>query len=51
VIEINHLENQSDRISRILIAQLFEEEKNPVEIIKCKEIIEVIETAVDKCRM
>jgi len=49
VIEINRLENESDRICRTLIAQLFEEEKDPVEIIKWKEIFEVMETAVDKC--
>lgn len=49
VIEINRLENESDRICRTLIAQLFEEEKDPVQIIKWKEIYEVIETAVDKC--
>ena len=48
-IEINRLENESDRVSRDLIAKLFVEEKDPVEIIKWKEIIEVIETAVDKC--
>jgi uncharacterized protein len=36
VIEINRLENESDRICRTLIAQLFEEEQNPVEIIKWK---------------
>jgi uncharacterized protein len=49
VIEINRLENESDRICRTLIAQLFDEEKDPVQIIKWKEIFEVIETAVDKC--
>lgn len=49
VIEINRLENESDRICRILIAQLFEEETDPVTIIKWKEIYEVMETAVDKC--
>lgn len=49
IIEINRLENESDRICRTLIAQLFEEEKDPVQIIKWKEIFEVIETAVDKC--
>ena len=49
VIEINRLENESDRICRTLIARLFEEENDPVEIIKWKEIFEVIETAVDKC--
>ena len=49
VIEINRLENDSDRMCRVLIAQLFEEENNPIEIIKWKEIFEVMETAVDKC--
>ena len=48
-IEINRLENEADRVSRNLIAQLFDEERDPVQIIKWKEIIEVIETAVDKC--
>jgi hypothetical protein len=48
-IEINRLENEGDRISRALIAQLFEEEKDPVQIIKWKEIIETVETAIDKC--
>lgn len=48
-IEINRYENESDRICRTLIAKLFDEEKDPVQIIKWKEIFEVIETAVDKC--
>jgi uncharacterized protein len=48
-IEVNRCENESDRLCRTLIAQLFDEEKDPVQIIKWKEIFEVIETAVDKC--
>jgi hypothetical protein len=48
-IEINRLENEGDRLSRALIAQLFDEERDPVQIIKWKEIIEVLETAIDKC--
>lgn len=48
-IEINRYENESDRVCRTLIAQLFDEEKDSVQIIKWKEIFEVIETAVDKC--
>jgi hypothetical protein len=48
-IEVNSLENESDRVCRTLIAQLFDEEKDPVQIIKWKEIFEVMETAVDKC--
>jgi predicted phosphate transport protein (TIGR00153 family) len=49
VIEINRLENESDRLCRLLIAGLFEDEKDPVQIIKWKEIFEVVEAAVDKC--
>jgi len=48
-IEINRYENESDRLCRTLIAQLFDEEREAVQIIKWKEIFEVIETAVDKC--
>jgi predicted phosphate transport protein (TIGR00153 family) len=49
VIEINRLENESDRLCRLLIARLFDDEKDPVAIIKWKEIFEVVEAAVDKC--
>jgi predicted phosphate transport protein (TIGR00153 family) len=48
-IEINRLENQADRQSRKLIADLFDEEKDAVQIIKWKEIIELLEFAADKC--
>jgi uncharacterized protein len=48
-IEINRLENEADRLCRDLIATLFEQEKDPVLIIKWKEIIEVLEFATDKC--
>jgi uncharacterized protein len=48
-VEVNRYENESDRLCRALIAQLFDEERDPGQIIKWKEIFEVIETAVDKC--
>jgi len=48
-IEINRLENQADRQCRNLIANLFDQEKDPVQIIKWKEIIETLEFAADKC--
>ncbi|MGH9574516.1 MAG: DUF47 domain-containing protein [Candidatus Acidiferrales bacterium] len=48
-IEINRLENVADHQSRELIAQLFEHEKDPVHIIKWKEIVETLEFAADKC--
>ena len=48
-IEINRLENEADVTVRAAIAQLFEEEKDAVEIIKWKELYEVLEIATDKC--
>ncbi|MDH7602684.1 MAG: DUF47 family protein [Armatimonadota bacterium] len=48
-IEVNRLENEGDRISRQAIAELFEKEKDPIEVIKWKEIYEHLETAIDKC--
>ena len=48
-IEIHRLENQADAQCRDLIAKLFDEEKDPVQIIKWKEIIETLEFATDKC--
>jgi len=47
-VEVNRLENEADRISRIAIAKLFEEEKDPINLIKMKELYEVLETATDK---
>lgn len=48
-ITINSLENEADTAVRAAIARLFQEEKDPVEIIKWKEILEVLEFATDKC--
>ncbi|MFQ5859494.1 MAG: DUF47 domain-containing protein [Anaerolineae bacterium] len=48
-IEINSLENEADTAVRAAIARLFREEKDPVELIKWKEILEVLEIASDKC--
>jgi predicted phosphate transport protein (TIGR00153 family) len=48
-IEVNRLENEGDKISRQAIADLFEREKDPIEIIKWKELYEHLETAIDKC--
>jgi predicted phosphate transport protein (TIGR00153 family) len=47
-IEINRLENDGDRLFQSAIASLFEEVKDPIEVIKRKEIIETLETATDK---
>lgn len=47
-IEINRLENDADRLFQSAIASLFEEIRDPIEVIKRKEIIETLETATDK---
>jgi len=47
-VEINRLENEADLVSRAAIARLFEEEKDPINLIKTKELIEFLEMATDK---
>jgi predicted phosphate transport protein (TIGR00153 family) len=47
-VEINRLENEADAISRTAIAELFDKEKDPISLIKLKELYEVLETATDK---
>jgi len=48
-IEINTLENAGDQILRSTMANLFEREKDPFELIKWKEIFERFEEAMDVC--
>jgi predicted phosphate transport protein (TIGR00153 family) len=48
-IEINRLENRVDRDFRDALARLFEEIKDPILIIKWKEIYEHLEDATDRC--
>lgn len=47
-VEINRLENEADQVARESIAKLFEREKDPIQLIKIKELYEVLETATDK---
>jgi predicted phosphate transport protein (TIGR00153 family) len=48
-IEINRLENVADKILRSALARLFREEKDPIAVIKWKEIYETLESATDRC--
>jgi uncharacterized protein Yka (UPF0111/DUF47 family) len=48
-IEIHRLENEADRIFRDAIGRLFREERDPIRLIKIKEILESIERATDTC--
>jgi uncharacterized protein len=48
-IEINRLENEADRIHKQAIGNLFMEEKDPITILKWKEILDLLEEATDAC--
>ena len=46
---INSIENHADDIFDSAVARLFDNEKDPIQIIKQKEILAALETATDKC--
>jgi uncharacterized protein len=46
--EVNRLEDDADQVSRKAIGELFEHEKDPIQLIKMKELYEVLESATDK---
>jgi uncharacterized protein len=48
-VDINRLENEADTVLRMAVARLFKEEKDPITVIKWKEIYEYLEMATDFC--
>ena len=48
-VEINRLENEADRAHQTALRRLFEEERDPITIIKWKEILDFLEAATDRC--
>jgi len=48
-VEINRLENEADRAHQNAVRKLFEEERDPIQIIKWKEILDFLEEATDRC--
>jgi predicted phosphate transport protein (TIGR00153 family) len=48
-VEINRLENEADRVHQAAVRRLFEEERDPITIIKWKEILDFLEDATDRC--
>jgi uncharacterized protein len=48
-VEINRLENEADRTHQRAVRRLFEEERDPIAIIKWKEILDFLEEATDRC--
>ena len=49
IIEVNRIENEGNLIYRKALANLFSDEKDPIEIIKWKHIYEKMETSIDAC--
>jgi uncharacterized protein len=47
-VEVNRLENDADTVARDAIGKLFDNATDPIQLIKIKELLEVLETATDK---
>ena len=47
-VEINFLENEADRVTQEAMAELFETETDPINLIKLKELLEMLEQSTDK---
>jgi uncharacterized protein len=48
-VEVNRLENEADRVHDEALRRLFEEERDPITIIKWKEVLDFLEEATDRC--
>ncbi|HPA73533.1 MAG: DUF47 domain-containing protein [Spirochaetes bacterium] len=48
-IEINRLENAGDHLRDFLMAKLFKQTKDPIKVIKWKDIYQDAETVLDQC--
>ncbi len=48
-VEVNRLENSADNLLRDSLAALFDEQADPIEVIKWKEIYETMEIVTDRC--
>ena len=47
--EINRYENEGDTLLRRAVARLFQDSKDPLMVIKWKDIFEFLEDAIDRC--
>jgi uncharacterized protein len=50
IMRISELENEADTLYSTVIADLFRSGKNPIEILKWKEVYDGLENACDACR-
>ncbi len=49
LVEVNRLENEADRTHQQAIKQLFDDEKDPIMLLKWKEILDYLEDTTDRC--
>jgi predicted phosphate transport protein (TIGR00153 family) len=49
IVAINSLESEGDRIVRDALAQLFQANMDPIDVIKWKDVYELLEDAIDEC--
>ena len=47
-IEVHRLENEGDRIARAAIAKLFDDEQDPITLVKWKDVYGILEATIDK---
>ena len=50
LMEIGKFEDEGDAIFRTALARLFKEEKDPIRLIVRKELLEITEEAIDRCK-
>jgi len=48
-VEINRLENEADRTHQQAVSQLFDDEHDPLTVMKWKETLDFLENATDRC--
>ena len=48
-VEINRLENEADRMHQQAVMRLFDEERDPIIVMKWKEALDFLEGATDRC--
>ena len=48
-VEINRLENEADRIHQQAVSRLFDDERDPLVVMKWKETLDFLEDATDRC--
>jgi hypothetical protein len=49
IIEVNRIENEGDIVYRKALTKLFKNEKDPIEVIKWKQLFELLEDSLDAC--